>query len=92
MVGKEKIAASGYCAIRIWAPDDSDLEHFEDVVQADFAPLQASGAGMFGLVVLDVPPTSDLPAVRRLLRDGERAGRWTVDEPCVTVAWHAAAP
>ncbi|KAB1158762.1 DUF4265 domain-containing protein [Micromonospora sp. AMSO12t] len=89
---KEKVTASGYCAIRIWAPDDNVLEHFEDVVLADFAPLQVSGAGMFGLVVLDVPPTADLPRVRWLLRDGERAGRWTVDELCVTAAWRAAAP
>ncbi|MGC4814700.1 DUF4265 domain-containing protein [Micromonospora sp. DT228] len=89
---KEKVTASGYCAIRIWAPDDNDREHFEEGVLADFAPLQVSGAGMFGLVVLDVPPTVDLPRVRRLLRDGERAGRWTVDELCVTAAWQAAAP
>lgn len=27
---KEKITASGYCAIRIWAADDSDLEHFKE--------------------------------------------------------------
>jgi len=48
--------------------DDSDLEHFEDVVLAVFAPLQVDGALMFGLVVLDIPPTADLPGVRRLLR------------------------
>ncbi|MEU7903429.1 hypothetical protein [Actinoplanes sp. NPDC049118] len=47
---------------------------------------------MFGLVVLEVPPSADLAAVRRLLRDGERDGRWTVDELCVTAAWRAAAP
>ena len=89
---KEKVAASGYCAIRIWASGDRVLEDFEDVVLAEFAPLQVSGVGMFGLVVLDVPMTADLPGVRRLLRDGERAGRWTVDELCVTAAWRAAAP
>ncbi|MEU5781999.1 DUF4265 domain-containing protein [Micromonospora lupini] len=89
---KEKIAASGYCAIRVWAPDDAVLEHFEEAVLADFAPLEVSGTGMFGLVVLDVAPTVDLSRVRRLLREGERAGRWTVDELCVTAAWQAAAP
>lgn len=88
---KEKVTASGYCAIRIWASDDSDIEHFQDVVLAEFAPLQVSGEGMFGLVVLDVPPTADLPRVRQLLNGGERAGRWTVDELCVTAAWLAAA-
>jgi hypothetical protein len=89
---KEKITASGYCAIRIWAPNDSGLEHFEDVVLVALAPLQVSGAGMSGLVVLDFPPTADLPGVRRLLRDGERTDRWTVEELCVTAAWRAAAP
>lgn len=89
---KEKVTASGYCAIRIWASDDSDPERFEDVVLADFASLQVSGAGMFGLVVLDVPATADLQQVRRLLRDGERAGRWTVDELCVTTEWRKAVP
>lgn len=89
---KEKITASGYCAIRVWATDDGDLEHFHHVVLADFAALQVSGQGMFGLVVLDVPPTVDLVAVRQLVNEGERAGRWTVDDLCVTSAWHAAAP
>ncbi|WP_422755192.1 DUF4265 domain-containing protein [Micromonospora sp. WMMD708] len=89
---KEKIAASGYCAIRVWAPDDDHPEHFQDAVLADFARLNVSGVGMFGLVVLDVPPTADLPSVRRLLRDGEHAGRWTVDDLCVTAAWRAAVP
>lgn len=89
---KEKVTASGYCAIRIWATDESYSERFEDVVLADFAPLQVSGEGMFGLVVLDVPATADMQQVRRLLRNGERAGRWTVDELCVTPAWRKAAP
>ncbi|MGH8883285.1 MAG: DUF4265 domain-containing protein [Stackebrandtia sp.] len=89
---REKVTTSGYCAIRIWTTDESVLEHFEDVVLADLAPLQVSGQGMFGLVVLDVPPTADLAAVRRLLRGGEHAGRWTVEELCVTAAWRAAAP
>lgn len=89
---KEKVTASGNCAIRIWATDESNLEHFTDVVLADLAPLGVSGQGMFGLVVLDVPPTADLAAVRRLLRDGEHADRWTVDELSVTATWRAAAP
>jgi hypothetical protein len=41
---------------------------------------------MFRLVVLAVPTTSALATVRRLLRDGERAGHRTVDEPYVTAA------
>ncbi|MFF0318015.1 DUF4265 domain-containing protein [Micromonospora sp. NPDC005252] len=89
---EEKVTASGYCATPIWAPDDADLEHFEDSVLAEFAPLQVSGEGMFGIVVLNVPPTADLPRVQQLLRDDKRAGRWTVDELCVTAAWQAAAP
>ncbi|MEU8209748.1 DUF4265 domain-containing protein [Micromonospora sp. NPDC049044] len=89
---KEKLAASGYCAVRVWPGDDDDLARFTDGVLAEFAQLQVSGSGMFGLVVLDVPPTADLPRVRRLLHHGERAGRWTVDELCVTAAWQAAAP
>jgi hypothetical protein len=89
---KEKVTASGYCAIRIWAPGDGALEHFEDAVLAAFAPLQVSGVGMVGLVVLDVPPTANLPEVRRLLGSGERAGHWTVDELCITAAWREVAP
>jgi hypothetical protein len=89
---KQKVTTSGYCAILIWATDESDLEHFGDVVLADLNPLQVSGQGMFGFVVLDVPPTADLATVRRLLRDGEHGRRWTVDELYVTAAWRAAAP
>jgi len=88
---KEKIAASGYCAIQLWATDDADLEHFDKAALAAFAPLQVSGQGMFGFLVLDVPPTANLSMVRRVLSDGERNGRWTVDELCVTAAWQAAA-
>ncbi|PRX18292.1 hypothetical protein [Actinoplanes italicus] len=40
--------ASGYCAVRVWMTDGGDLEHFEDLVLAEFAPLRITGGGMSG--------------------------------------------
>jgi hypothetical protein len=57
-----------------------------------FAPLGVTGEGVqqFGMVALDVPPDIDLAAVKRLLREGSRAGWWEYEEGCIGDAWSAA--
>ncbi len=89
---QDKVETSGYCAIRIVLADDSPLGPLTDGVQAilgKFAALGVTGSGMFGLVVIDVPPDADLHRVRRLLDTGQRDGWWDYDELCVTDAWRA---
>ena len=91
---EEKLEASGYCAIRVALVPDGPLGPLTNHVNAilgKFAPWGATGSGMFGLAVVDVPPTADLPAVRRLLDKGQGDGWWDYDELCVTDAWTAAA-
>jgi hypothetical protein len=88
---EEKLVASGYCAIRIWASEAFFHERFTETVLDRFRPLGVAGSGMFGLVVLDVPPEVDLAAVQHVLRSGEDAGEWRYDELCVTDAWRAVA-
>ncbi|HEX4832600.1 MAG TPA: DUF4265 domain-containing protein [Trebonia sp.] len=85
---------SGHCTIRVIPFPDGPLGSSRQRVLDAFAPLGVTceGAEQFGLVALDVPPEADLPAVRRLLRDGERGSWWEYDEGCITGAWQAAAP
>ncbi|MEV0611217.1 DUF4265 domain-containing protein [Polymorphospora rubra] len=92
---QEKLRASGYCAIRVMRTPDSPLGPFEPGVGAildRFAELGVTGAGMFGIAVIDVPPNADLHALRRLLDAGERDGWWTYEELCVTDDWRATTP
>ncbi|WP_223199351.1 DUF4265 domain-containing protein [Solihabitans fulvus] len=91
---EEKLEASGWCAIYVGATSDGPLQPLnerDNIVLDKFAPLGVTGAGMFWIAVLDVPPDADLAAVRRLLDEGTREGWWDYRELCVTDAWNAAA-
>lgn len=90
---EEKLEASGWCAIDVRVLSDGPLgppDDRVDIVLDEFAPLGVTGAGMFWIAVMDVPPDADLVAVRRLLGKGERDGWWDHRELCVTAAWDAA--
>ncbi|MEU0031139.1 DUF4265 domain-containing protein [Streptomyces sp. NPDC006335] len=45
----------------------------------------------FRMVALDVPPTADLPGIRRLLEPGAAEEWCPWEEGCVTAAWRAMA-
>ena len=47
------------------------------------------GIERFGMVALDVPPTSDLVQVQRLLNHGVAKEWWEMEEGCVTAQWRA---
>lgn len=85
--GQEVVESSGNCTIRVLPK--GDLGAALDL----FAPLgvEGEGFGRFGLVALNVPPTADLAAVRRLLRRLEEAG-WEYEEGSITPAWCALDP
>jgi hypothetical protein len=89
----KKLEASGYCAVRLMLAEDSPLGPLEcgvEVILDKFIAVGVTGSGMFGLVVIDVPPDADLLAVRKLLNTGQREGWWDVEELCVTDAWTSA--
>ncbi|MCW6004605.1 DUF4265 domain-containing protein [Micromonospora sp. CPCC 205371] len=90
---QEKLEASGYCAIRVVLASDSPLGPLDTATEAileKFTALGATGSGMFGLAVIDVPPDVDLYLVRRLLDTGQGDDWWDYDELCVTDAWKMA--
>ncbi len=92
---RQKLQPSGYCAVRVTLADDSPLGRPTAGVEAildKFAVLGVTGAGMFGLAVLDIPPHADMRGVRQLLHHGQRDRWWDYEELCVTAAWRATAP
>ncbi|MBO4207188.1 DUF4265 domain-containing protein [Micromonospora echinofusca] len=91
----EKLEASGFCAVRVTLAPDSPLgppEPGVDAILDRFTALSVTGAGMFGLAVIDIAPDADLHLVRQLLDTGRRDGWWDYQELCVTEAWEAASP
>ncbi|WP_433529542.1 DUF4265 domain-containing protein [Micromonospora sp. CA-263727] len=91
---REKLKASGYCAIRVMLASGSPLGPLDvgtEAVLEKFNALGVTGTGMFGLTAIDVPPDADLRLVRHLLDTGKRDGWWEYDELCVTEAWQTSA-
>ncbi|MEU6414250.1 DUF4265 domain-containing protein [Microbispora sp. NPDC046933] len=88
----EAVEFSGNCTIRV-VPFTREPAGRQAVLDA-FASwgVEGEGAEQFGLVALNVPPTADLAAVRRLLVQGEADGLWDYEEGCVTDAWRALDP
>ncbi|MFF2502428.1 DUF4265 domain-containing protein [Streptomyces sp. NPDC058067] len=41
------------------------------------------------MVALDVPPETDLPRIRKVLKRGAAEGWWHWEEGCVTAAWRS---
>ncbi|HEY1177314.1 MAG TPA: DUF4265 domain-containing protein, partial [Phytomonospora sp.] len=82
---------SGHCTIRLIVLEDDGSAAARQAVLDAFHPLGTTGEGLgrFSMVALDVPPGTDLPAIRRLLDGGADDGRWLWEEGCVTAAWQA---
>jgi len=90
---QDKLEESGFCAIRLSLDGDGLSGWSQDAEEAaldTFAALGVAGIGMFGLTVIDVPPSADLRLVRQLLDEGQRDGWWEYLELCVTDEWTAA--
>lgn len=90
----ERLKASGNCTIRIVPFRNGPLNGSRERVIDAFAPLGVSGKdhGRFRIVALDIPPTVDLMATKRVLYDGVDAGWWDHEEGCLTDAWLATEP
>ncbi|WP_037599663.1 DUF4265 domain-containing protein [Streptacidiphilus rugosus] len=85
----ETVLASENCTIRLIVRKDGGSEAARQTVLETFHRLGTTGEGIeqFRMVALDVPPTANLPKIRRLLDHGETKGWWHWEEGCVTAAW-----
>ncbi len=80
---------SGHLSLRVLPEAEGTLD--TDAAVGSFAALRVEGraARDHAVVALDVPPEADLEAVKRLLADGERDGRWSIHEALVSDEWRA---
>lgn len=87
----ETVHPSENCTIRLVVLKDGGSAGARQSVLKAFHRLGATGEGIerFRMVVLDVPPTADLPRIRQLLEHGEAREWWHWEEGCVTPAWRA---
>ncbi|MFD8739502.1 DUF4265 domain-containing protein [Streptomyces sp. NPDC059618] len=87
----ETVRASGNCTIRLIVLRDGGSAAARQTVLDSFHRFGTTGEGIeqFRMVALDVPPTADLPRIRRLLEHGEAEEWWHWEEGCVTAAWTA---
>lgn len=89
----ETLRASGNCTIRLIPLRDGGSGAARQTVLETFHRLGTTGEGIeqFRMVALDVPPSADLPRIRKLLEHGEAKGWWHWEEGAVTGAWRATA-
>ncbi|MGV9991373.1 DUF4265 domain-containing protein [Streptomyces sp. NPDC003374] len=87
----EVVRRSENCTIRLIVFRDGGSGPARQSVLNAFGKLGVDGEGIerFGMVALDVPPTADLPRVRRLLEHGVAEKWWDMEEGCVTAWWRA---
>ena len=81
---RRKIESSGYSAVLVIPPDPPKAS-----LLGRFAHRGVIEEDWFGFLVLDMPPGTDLGAVRWMLDAGVREGDWEYEELCVTDAWRA---
>jgi hypothetical protein len=86
-----KIEWSGRLTIRVLVARDGPLDGDMAAVIESFRPLGVTGEGMgqYRLVALDIPPDTDLAAVKALLDAGVADGRWHFEEGCINDEWRA---
>ncbi|WP_127505763.1 serine hydrolase [Actinoplanes solisilvae] len=77
------------CTVRVVPFRAGPLRGDRQRVPDEFATVGVSGEGIeqYSIVALDIPPTANLAAVKRLLRDGVERGWWDYEESNVGEAW-----
>lgn len=89
----ETVQASDNCTIRLIVLKDGGSAAARHSVLEVFHKLGTTGEGIeqYRMVALDIPPTADLPRIRKLLEHGAAKEWWHWEEGCVTPAWKATA-
>ncbi|MDI3347418.1 DUF4265 domain-containing protein [Streptomyces sp. AJ-1] len=82
----QMVRRSENCTIRLIVLRDSGSEAARQSVLNAFNELGVSGEGIerFRMVALDVPPTTDLAKVQKLLNHGVAKEWWDMAEGCIT--------
>ncbi|MFG1990602.1 DUF4265 domain-containing protein [Actinoplanes sp. NPDC048988] len=85
----EVVEWSQRCTVRVVPFRAGPLQGDRQRVLDEFAAVGVTGEGIeqYNIVALDVPPTADLSAVKRLLRDGAELGWWDYEESNIGDAW-----
>ncbi|NEA59775.1 DUF4265 domain-containing protein [Streptomyces sp. SID13666] len=89
----ETVRASENCTIRLIVLKDGGSAAARQSVLEIFHSLGTTREGIekYRMVALDVPPTANLPKIRKLLEHGDAKGWWHWEEGCVTAAWKSTA-
>ena len=91
----ELVEWSGYCVVRVIPWRKGPLAGDRQAVLDLFAAFGITGEGTerpVNIVSLEIPPDADFAAIKRLLVEGERDGRWAYEEGCIGDDWAAAGP
>lgn len=85
----ERVQWSGRLTVRVIPRKDGPLQGNRQAVLDLFEPHGVTGEGIeqYGMVALDIPPNSDLGALKAMLVKGEEDGRWYYEEGCITEEW-----
>ncbi len=87
---RERVHASGHCAIRVLPKPDGPFGGSSSAVHAQFAPFGLGGeafSSSLPLVALDVPADADFSRIKALLAEGESSGWWEFEVGCATDRW-----
>lgn len=90
---KERVEASGNCAVRVLPVPSGPLGRSARAVHERLSPFGLGGevfSEEFPLVALTVPGDADLAAIKALLLRGQEDGWWHFEVGCVTDAWRNA--
>ena len=89
----ERLRWSGNCTIRVIPFAEGPLGGSQQAVLDLFLPMGAAGeayGSRLSIVALNIPPSADLPGIKRTLKRGEANGSWAFEEGCISSAWASA--
>lgn len=88
-----RVEASGNCTVRVLPDPSGPLGSSAAAVRERIAHFGLGGevfSAELPLVAFTVPADADLPAIKRLLEQGQADGWWHYETGCVTQAWRDA--
>jgi uncharacterized protein DUF4265 len=87
--GVDRLRWSGHLTIRVIPLREGPLEGSLQAVLDAFRPLgvDCEGFGRLRIAALDIPPSTPLPPVKRLLVSGVDQGWWEFEEGCINDEW-----
>lgn len=87
---RERIEASGNCAVRVLPIPNGPLGRSAQAVHAKFAEFKLGGevfSDSLPLVAFNVPADADFAGIKALLSHGQDEGWWHFEVGCATERW-----